>query len=55
MEEQKALEQWKNKKHYQLAVKGKEKTEDEWCVQDLIDRARAIKGMEKIDWKSLDK
>jgi hypothetical protein len=49
MEEQKALEQ------YQLAVKGKEKTEDEWCVQDLIDRARAIKGMEKIDWKSLDK
>jgi coproporphyrinogen III oxidase-like Fe-S oxidoreductase len=38
---------------YQLAVKGKELDEED--LQDLIDRARAIKGMEKIDWKSLDK
>jgi hypothetical protein len=49
MEERQALER------YQLAVKGKEKTEDEWYVQYLIDRARTILGMKKIEWEPLDK
>jgi hypothetical protein len=39
----------------QTAFEGKEKTEDEWYVQYLIDRARAILGMKKIEWELLDK
>ena len=47
MEEKKALEL------YLLGKKGTEKTDED--IQDLIDRARLLKGMKKIEWKPIDK
>ena len=47
MEEKKALEL------YLLGRKGTEKTDED--IQDLIDRARLLKGMKKIEWKPIDK
>jgi hypothetical protein len=47
MGEKKALEL------YLLGRKGTEKTDED--IQDLIDRARLLKGMKKIEWKPIDK
>ena len=42
-----------NLERYLLARKETEKTDED--IQDLIDRARFLKGMKKIEWKPIDK